>query len=118
MNIKMLFKGDKSLDEGKIITLEQARRYERDERYKDYIFPVEETENGELMCRPQLTQNLESISNVDRKAEKRNRRNAALNNIYAGGKYRGIDQNVNRGTRPQYNNWQNAKRYHPKEYQK
>lgn len=119
MRIDGFFKNDKSLEEGRLITLAQATKYEKEERYKNYIFPVEEIRNGKVMCRPQLKQEVQSAMNIELKAEKRKKRNTALANIYAEGKYRSIDQNVDRvafgmrGDRPQYNNWQKAKRYHP-----
>lgn len=124
MRIDRFFKNNKSIEEGKLITLAQATKYEKEDRYKNYIFPVEEIRNGRVMCRPQLRQEIQSATNIDQKAEKRKKRNTALANIYVEGKYRGIDLNINReaigmrGDRPQYNNWQNAKRYHPEEYQK
>ena len=39
---------EKKLDTEKLITLEQAKKYEK--KYKEYIFPVEEIRDGKAMC--------------------------------------------------------------------
>lgn len=119
-----LFSNGKKLNVGKLITLEQALKYQKDERYQAFIFPVEQTENGKMMCR--IQQKTEVIA-IDKQEEKRRKRNEKLAHIYDGGKYRGIDQNVSARQKQiqsrvdrgrTYNNWQNAKRYHPEDYQR
>ena len=117
-----LFSIGKELNTRRLITLEQAMRYQKDEKYKAYIFPVEEMKNGKMMCRPQLK--VEVIV-VDKQEEKRRKRNDNLAHIYNGGKYRGIDKNVStRQTRTRenrvtkYNDWQSAKKYNAESYQR
>ncbi len=86
-----LFNNDKKLNVGKLITLKQAIKYEKDERYQAFIFPIEQTEDGEMMCR---IQRKTEVIVVDKQEEKRRKRNEKLVHIYDGGKYRGIGQNV------------------------
>lgn len=112
---------EKKLDTEKLITLEQAKKYEK--KYKEYIFPVEEIRDGKAMCRPQLKQQQENLA--VRKEEKRRKRNNNLAHIYADGKYRNTAQNINTKMKErrvdspkQYNNWQSAKKYNAESYQR
>lgn len=53
MEIKNLFHRNERLRVGKLVTLEQAKKYEQDKKYKDCIFPVEGIIGGKIMCRMQ-----------------------------------------------------------------
>lgn len=143
-----LFGNGKKLMVGKTITIKQAMKYQEDEKYKDYIFPVIETEENKMVCVIQL-RGLEKQKedHNEKQKEKRRKRNENLVHIYDGGKYRGIDQKVSarqkqmqsrvdRGIisynnkqsvrkipsreagEKRYNRWEDAKRYHKEDYQR
>ena len=103
MRIKNLFHRNKKLQVGKFMTLEQAKKYEKNEKYKDYIFPVVGMENGKVMCRMQRKEDSINFN--------RNKREASFEEyVIAGGKYKGTHQNVREGkteiaSSTQYNNW-------------
>lgn len=117
MGIRKLFHRNENLQTGRRITLEQAKKYEKDKKYKDCIFPVEGMENGKVMCRIQRVQRKENDINLNK-----NKREASFEKyVIAGGEYKGIDRNVKRGKTEtsntvSYNNWQSAKRYNPEAY--
>ncbi len=114
MGIKKLFYRNEKLQEGKLITLEQAKKCEKNQKYKDYIFPVEGMENGKVMCRMQRKEDSIKLN--------RNKRKASFEEyVIAGGKYKEINEKVREGKKEipsstQYNNWQSAKRYKPEAY--
>lgn len=111
----------KSLNTGRLISLEQAKKYEKDPDYKHYIFPTEITEEGKVMCKPQLVKEIETYAKIEENKEKqpKARWNASFEQaVICGGKYKGIDREVaNRHEQPkQYNNWENAKKYRPEQF--
>ncbi len=117
MEIKNLFHRNERLRVGKLVTLEQAKKYEQDKKYKDCIFPVEGIIGGKVMCRMQKVQRKEEALNLSKKEQKA----SFQEYITGGGKYRENDRKVKKGKTDtsntiQYNNWQSAKRYNPEAY--
>lgn len=117
MGIKNLFHRNEKIQTGRLITLEQAKKYEKDKKYKDCIFPVEGIVKGKVMCRIQRVQRKENAINLNK-----NEQEASFKEyVVAGGKYKGMGRKVkeektNTSNTIQYNNWQSAKRYNPEAY--
>ena len=117
MEIKNLFHRNERSQKGKLITLEQAKKYAQSEKYKDCIFPVEGIIGGKVMCRIQKVQRKEEGLNLNKNEQE----TSFKKYVTGGGKYRGIngkvkEEKTNTSDTIQYNNCQSAKRYNPEAY--
>lgn len=112
----------KSLKVGALISLKEARKLEQDPKNRNYIFPSEITENGEIMCKIQLKGENKLQTRIEKKKETqpKARWNSSFEQVViSGGKYKGIDREVatrHQQDQKQYNNWQSAKKYKPEQF--
>ncbi len=60
----------KKLSTKVLIPLEEAMKYEKDEKYKNYIFPTVGIKNGIVMCKPQLKSKIEKVEKPKKKTQK------------------------------------------------
>lgn len=121
--MKLFGRREKTLNTERFIPLEQAKKYENDPEYSHYIFPSEMTEDGRIVCKPQLIKQVETDTRIKENKVKKSkaRWNPSFEqSVIGGGKYKGIDREIaiKHGQQKQYNNWQSAKKYKPEQFMK
>lgn len=108
----------KELNVTNSISLEQARKYEKNKKYQDCFFePV--IEDGVMRFIPHLEK-----SKIQEKRERpkpvketKREKSAFIREVTGNGAYQGIGSRKNKQQQTNsYNNWQTAKRYNPEQF--